>query len=82
MKKKRDISRREFIKKVGFTAAAVGVSSAVPKFLKPAQAAVRDHILIGRPHPATGPVAAFAESSPWIDNKIIDEINKQGGIYI
>jgi len=82
MEKKRDISRREFIKKVGFTAAAVGVSSAVPKFLKPAQAAVRDHILIGRPHPATGPVAAFAESSPWIDNRVIDEINKQGGIYI
>jgi hypothetical protein len=32
MKKKKDISRREFIKKVGLTAAAVGVSSSLPKF--------------------------------------------------
>jgi branched-chain amino acid transport system substrate-binding protein len=82
MKKKKDISRREFIKKVGFTAAAVGVSSAVPKLLKPARAAVRDHILIGRPLPVTGPVSAFTTVSPWIDNKAIADINKDGGIFI
>lgn len=82
MKKKRDISRRDFIKKVGYTAAAVGVSSTVPKFLKPARAAVRDHILIGRPLPITGPVSAFTTVSPWIDNKAIADINKEGGIYI
>jgi branched-chain amino acid transport system substrate-binding protein len=82
MKKKKDISRREFIKKMGFTAAAVGVSSAVPKLLKPARAAVRDHILIGRPLPVTGPVSAFTTVSPWIDNKAIADINKDGGIFI
>jgi branched-chain amino acid transport system substrate-binding protein len=82
MRKKKDISRREFIKKMGFTAAAVGVSSAVPRLLKPARAAVRDHILIGRPLPVTGPVSAFTTVSPWIDNKAIADINKDGGIFI
>jgi len=82
MKERRDISRREFIKKVGFTAAAVGVSSSIPKLLKPARAAVRDHILIGRPLPITGPVSVFTTVSPWIDNKAIADINKEGGLYI
>jgi branched-chain amino acid transport system substrate-binding protein len=82
MKKKKNISRREFIKKVGLTAAAVGVSSSVPKLLTPARAAVRDHILIGRPLPVTGPVSAFTTVSPWIDNKAIADINKDGGIFI
>jgi branched-chain amino acid transport system substrate-binding protein len=82
MKKKKDISRREFIKKMSFTAAAVGVSSAVPKILKPARAAVRDHILIGRPLPVTGPVSALTTTSPWIDDKAIADINKDGGIFI
>ena len=82
MKKRNDISRRDFIKKIGITAAAVGVSSSVPKLLKPARAAVRDHILIGRPLPVSGPVSAFTTVSPWIDNKAIADMNKDGGIYI
>jgi branched-chain amino acid transport system substrate-binding protein len=82
MKKKNSINRREFIKKIGYTAAAMGLSSSIPKFLKQAQAAVRDHILIGRPLPMTGPVSAFTTVSPWIDNKAIADINKDGGIYI
>jgi branched-chain amino acid transport system substrate-binding protein len=82
MKKKAGISRREFFKKVGLTAAAVGVSSSFPKFLKPATAAAKDHILIGRPLPVTGPVSAFTTVSPWIDNKAIADINKDGGIFI
>jgi branched-chain amino acid transport system substrate-binding protein len=82
MKKKKDFSRREFIKKMGLTAATVGVSSALPKLLKLARAAVRDHILIGRPLPMTGPVSAFTTVSPWIDNKAIADINKDGGIFI
>ena len=81
-KKDEGMNRRDFIKKVGYTAAALGVSSTAPALLKRARAAERDHILIGRPHPATGPVAAFAESSPWMDNRVIDEVNRQGGIYI
>ena len=82
MKKKQGITRRDFMKKAGFAAAAVGVSSSLPRILKPAQAAVKDHILIGRPLPMTGPVSAFTTVSPWIDNKAIADINKDGGIFI
>src|SRR4030066_1273682 len=82
MKKGKNISRREFFKKASYSAVAVGLSSGVPKFLQPARAAVRDHILIGRPLPITGPVSAFTTVSPWIDNKAIADINKDGGIYI
>ena len=77
------LNRRDFIKKAGMAAAAVGMSSTLPRFLKPARAAaVRDHILIGRPLPMTGPVSAFTGASPWIDNKAIADINKDGGIFI
>jgi branched-chain amino acid transport system substrate-binding protein len=75
------ISRRDFIKKAGYTAAAVGVSSSAPKLLKIAHAA-KDHILIGRPLPITGPVSAFTTVSPWIDNKAIADMNKDGGFFI
>ncbi len=80
--KKKGITRRDFIKKVGYTASAIGVSSALPKFVKSARAASRDYILVGRPVPKTGPIAAFAESTPWLDNRALAEINKDGGIYI
>lgn len=77
------LSRRDFMKKAGVTVAAVGMSSTVPGFLKPARAAaVRDHILIGRPLPMTGPVSAFTAASPWLDNKAIADMNKDGGIFI
>ncbi len=77
------LTRRDFIKNAGVTAAAVGISSTLPRFIKTARgAAVRDHILIGRPLPMTGPVAAFTAASPWIDNKAIADINKDGGIFI
>lgn len=79
---KRKISRREFIKRTGFTTMAIGLSSSIPKFLKPAEAAPRDYILIGRPLPITGAVSAFTTVSPWIDNKAIADINKEGGIFI
>jgi len=82
-KKHEGLSRRDFMKKAGVTAAAVGMSSTVPGFLKPARAAaVRDHILIGRPLPMTGPVSAFTAASPWLDNKAIADMNKDGGIFI
>ncbi|HUT72937.1 MAG TPA: ABC transporter substrate-binding protein [Desulfatiglandales bacterium] len=80
--KKKGMTRRDFMKKVGYTAGAIGISSTFPKLLKPARAASRDHILVGRPLPITGPVAAFGESSPWLDNKALADINKDGGIYI
>jgi branched-chain amino acid transport system substrate-binding protein len=78
---KKNITRRDFIKKASSAAGAMVVSSAVPGFLKSARAQ-KDHILIGRPLPMTGPIAAFAESAPWLDNRALDEINKDGGIYI
>jgi branched-chain amino acid transport system substrate-binding protein len=80
--KKKGMTRRDFIKKVGYTAGVVGISSSFPKLLKPARAASKDHILVGRPLPITGPVAAFAEPSPWLDDKALAAINKDGGIYI
>lgn len=84
MKKKarKGVTRRDFIKKAGVAAGAIGLSASFPKLIKPARAASKDHILIGRPLPMTGPVAAFAESSPWLDNRAIGQINKDGGIYI
>jgi len=84
MKKKNNkgITRRDFIKQVGYTATAVGISSSVPKLLKPARAAKRDHILVGRPIPTTGPMASFQESTPWVDDLAVAEMNKDGGIYI
>ena len=80
--KKKGITRREFLKKAGYTAGAVGISAALPGFAKMAKAATKNRILIGRPAPRTGPIAAFAESSPWLDNRALAEINKDGGIYI
>jgi branched-chain amino acid transport system substrate-binding protein len=79
---KKAVTRRDFLKKMGYTAGAIGLSSTLPKLLKPARAATKDHILIGRPLPITGPVGAFAESTPWLDNKALADINKDGGIYI
>jgi len=42
----------------------------------------RDYILIGRPNPTSGPISAFGESSPWVDERAVAEINKDGGIFI
>ncbi len=86
MKEKRQTSkgltRRDFIKKTGVAGAALGAAAIVPSFARKAFAAKRDYILIGHPNPSTGPLAGFGEASPWADNKAIEAINKQGGIYI
>ncbi|WP_258360983.1 ABC transporter substrate-binding protein [Moorella sulfitireducens] len=42
----------------------------------------RDYILIGRPNPTTGPIAGFGEGSPWVEERLLEEVNKDGGIYI
>ena len=80
--KKKDMTRRDFIKKVGLAAGAVGLSATMPGVIKPSAAASRGYILMGRPLPLTGPVAAFTESTPWLDNKALEVINKDGGIFI
>lgn len=77
------VNRRDFVKK---SAVAVGTvlasGSVLPKIVKPARAASRDHILIGRPNPTTGPLASFGEGTPWIDERVLAQINSDGGIYI
>ena len=73
------MTRRDFIKKMG----AVGVIAAGAGLLpRKSFAAKRDYILIGHPTPATGPIAAFGETSTWVDGRITAEVNSGGGIYI
>ncbi len=80
---KKKMTRRDFMKKVGKGAAVAGVASVVPRIVKPARAAARDYILIGRIETSTGPLSGFAEPSPWADNRVLDYINnKEGGVYI
>jgi branched-chain amino acid transport system substrate-binding protein len=80
---KKNMTRRDFIKKVGAGAAIAGVASIAPHIVKPAKAAARDFILIGRPETITGPVAGFGEPSPWADNRVLDLFHKkEGGIFI
>ncbi|MBW1800991.1 MAG: ABC transporter substrate-binding protein [Deltaproteobacteria bacterium] len=76
------LTRRDFLKKTGVAGAALGAATVVPGLARKALAAKRDYILIGHPNPSTGPLAGFGEASPWADNKAIEAINKQGGIYI
>jgi branched-chain amino acid transport system substrate-binding protein len=75
-------TRREFIKNLGKGTAVVGAASLFPRIVKPARAAKRDYILIGRPNPVSGGMAGFGEATPWVDNRAIDVINKRGGIYV
>jgi branched-chain amino acid transport system substrate-binding protein len=76
---RKGMNRREFIKNATYAGAAIGVSS----FAKPLFAAEkRDYILIGRPNPSSGSLSAFGEPSPWVDERALAEINKDGGIFI
>ena len=77
--KRSGMTRREFIKTTAIAGAALGV----PMVARPARAAKkRDYILIGRVNPTSGPISAFGESTPWIDDRVVAEINKDGGIFI
>lgn len=73
------VTRRDFIK----TVAAAGFAAAgAPLLLPKTSHAARDYILIGHPTPATGPIAAFGETSRYADKLAEQEINKDGGIFI
>ena len=73
------MTRRHFIKTVGVAGVTAAGAGLLPgKSL----AAKRDYILIGHPTPATGPIAAFGETSGWVDKRVTAEINGGGGIYI
>jgi branched-chain amino acid transport system substrate-binding protein len=80
---KKKMTRRDFMKKVGKGAAVAGLASIAPGMIRPARAAARDYILIGRPETTTGPVAGFGEPSPWADNRVLDFFHKkEQGIFI
>lgn len=82
-KKTNEMNRREFIKKSTIAAsAAVVTASGLPLFNSPAWSGQRDHILIGRPNPSTGPLADFGAATPWVDDRVLAKINADGGIYI
>jgi branched-chain amino acid transport system substrate-binding protein len=42
----------------------------------------KEYILIGRVNPATGPLAGFGLGTPFIEDKAIEAVNAEGGIYI
>ena len=80
--KSKKISRRDFIKKVGTSTAALGAASMMPGLAKSALAAKRDYILIGHPSSLTGPLAGLGEPTNWVNERVLKEINKDGGIFI
>ena len=80
--KPKDISRREFMKKVGKSTLALGAASVLPGLAKSTAAANRDYILIGHPSSLTGPLAGLGEPTQWVTDRVLKEINKDGGIYI
>jgi len=82
-RKKKNMTRRDFMKKVGKGAATLTLTSMVPGIVKPVRAAPRDYILIGRPENITGPLSGFGEPSPWAENRVLDIFHKkEGGVYI
>jgi len=81
-KRNEGVTRREFIKKTGVVGAAIGASAISPALTKSVFAANRDHILIGHPSSLTGPLAGLGEPTSWVTDRIVNEINKDGGIYI
>jgi branched-chain amino acid transport system substrate-binding protein len=73
------VTRRDFVKKVVAAGAVVAGAPLLPRL---SRAASRDYILIGHPAPITGPIAAFGETSAWVDKYVVEEINKDGGIFM
>ncbi|HHY14282.1 MAG TPA: ABC transporter substrate-binding protein, partial [Thermoanaerobacterales bacterium] len=42
----------------------------------------KEYILIGRVAPLTGPLASFGDGTPYIEEKAVEKLNEEGGIYI
>ena len=81
-KKRNHITRRDFIKKVGRGSLALGAASMMTGFPGSASGAERDYILIGHPSSLTGPLAGLGEPTKWITDRLMKEVNKDGGIYV
>lgn len=77
------MTRRGFIKTsaIGAATAAATLSGLSVTGCR-SSSAKKDHILVGFCNPSTGSLAAFGEPSPFIDNRALARINKDGGIYI
>lgn len=73
--------RCKLVKTLIVAGVAVVAFGLPPSMVKETHAA-RDYILIGRPNPTTGPLASFGEATPWVEEKALEAINKDGGIYI
>ncbi len=82
MKARGGITRRDFVKQVGRGTLALGAASLMPKIIQPAFGADRDYILIGHPSSLTGPLAGLGEPTKWITDRVIQEVNKAGGVYV
>jgi branched-chain amino acid transport system substrate-binding protein len=76
---KNGVTRRDFIKTVGAAGIATVGGTLLPRS---SPAAARDHILIGRPGPWTGPLAELSAPGPWASKRAQAEINRDGGIFI
>jgi len=78
-----ELTRRGFIKTSAAGAvAAAATMSGLSTIGCGKSSAKKDRILVGFCNPSTGALSAFGEPSPFIDNRAIAEINKDGGIYI
>jgi branched-chain amino acid transport system substrate-binding protein len=42
----------------------------------------KDHILVGRVAPLSGPLASFGQGTPYIEEAAVEKLNAEGGIYI
>ena len=82
MSKRKDLSRRDFLKKVGKGTAVIAATGMMPQVAKLSLASQRDHILIGHPSSLTGPLAGLGEPTQWVNDRAVKEINRNGGIYI
>jgi branched-chain amino acid transport system substrate-binding protein len=44
--------------------------------------AAKDYILVGRVTPLSGPLASFGQGTPFVEEKAVEKLNAEGGIYI
>ncbi len=42
----------------------------------------KEYILVGRVAPLTGPLASFGQGTPFMEEKAVEKINAEGGIYV